>query len=65
MRLNMSLRGNAISGCIAALIYFVIDLATGGDIAPAIIEAAIIGIVVFAISFMISRAIIASKRRHP
>jgi hypothetical protein len=62
MRLNVSPLGNAISGCIAALIYFVIYVATGGNVAPAIGEAVILGIAVFAISFVISRAIVASKR---
>ena len=63
MRLNVSPAGNAISGCIAAVIYFVIDVATGGNVGPAILKAAIIGIVVFAISFLISRAIIAGRKR--
>ena len=62
MRLNLSRVGNAIGGCIAALIYFIIDVATGGNVGSAILGAVIIGIVTFAISFLISRAIIAARR---
>ena len=62
MRLNVSVLGNVTSGCIAGVIYFVIDVATGGSVAPAIGGAVILAIVAFAISFVISRAIIASKR---
>jgi len=65
MRLNVSLKGNIASGCIAAVIFFIIDAATGGRIGRAIIEAVILGIVVFIISFVISRAIIATRRQHP
>ncbi len=53
-----------ISGLIAAVIFFVIDVATGGGVASAIGLAVIIGIVVVAISFVISRAMIAKMRKR-
>jgi hypothetical protein len=55
----------AISGLIAAVIFFVIDVATGGGVISAIGLAVIVGIVVVAISFVISRAIVASLRKRP
>ncbi len=64
MRLNVSLPGNIIGGLIAAVIFFVIDVATGGNVVAAIGLAVILGIVVVAISFVISRTIIASKRKR-
>ncbi|MGI9185441.1 MAG: hypothetical protein ACR2GZ_10870 [Solirubrobacteraceae bacterium] len=64
MRLNVSLPGNIIGGLIAAVIFFVIDVATGGNVVAAIGLAVILGIVVVAISFVISRTIIASRRRR-
>ena len=48
-----------ISGLIAAVIFFVIDVATGGGVLSAIGLAVILGILVTAISFAISRTIIA------
>jgi len=36
MRLNVSLSGNIIDGLIAAVIFFVIDVATGGNVVAAI-----------------------------
>ncbi len=36
MRLNVSLSGNIIGGLIAAVIFFVIDVATGGNVVAAI-----------------------------
>jgi hypothetical protein len=53
-----------ISGLIAAVIFFVIDIATGGGVVSAIGLAVILGIVVAAISFVISRTIIASMRKR-
>jgi hypothetical protein len=52
-----------ISGLIAAVIFFVIDVSTGGGVVSAIGLAVILGIVVVAISFMIYRAIVASLRK--
>ena len=54
-----------VSGLIAAVIFFVIDVATGGGVVSAIGLAVITGIVVVVISFMISRAVIANMRRRP
>ena len=48
-----------ISGLVAAVIFFVIDVATGGGVLSAIGLAVILGILVTAISFAISRTIIA------
>jgi hypothetical protein len=53
-----------ISGSIAAVIFFVIDLATGGGVLSAIGLAVILGIFVTAISFAISRTIIARMHNH-
>lgn len=64
MRLNVSLPGNIIGGFIAAVIFFVIGVATGGNVVAAIGLAVILGIVVVAISFVISGTIIASRRRR-
>jgi hypothetical protein len=54
----------SISGLIAAVIFFVIDVATGGGVVSAIGFAVIVGIVVVAISFVISRTIVASLRKR-
>jgi hypothetical protein len=53
-----------ISGLIAAVIFFVIDVATGGGVVSAIGLGVILGIVVVAISFAISRTIMASMRKR-
>ena len=54
----------SISGLIAAVIFFVIDVATGGGVVTAIGLGVIVGIVVLAISFVISRTIVASLRQR-
>ena len=46
-----------ISGLVAAVIFFVIDVATGGGVVSAIGLAVLTGLVVVAISFVISRTI--------
>ena len=53
-----------ISGLIAAVIFFVIDVATGGGVVSAIGLGMIVGIVVLAISFVISRTIVTSLRKR-
>jgi hypothetical protein len=53
-----------ISGLIAAVIFVVIDVATGGGVVSAIGLAVILGIFVTAISFAISRTIIARMRNR-
>jgi hypothetical protein len=53
-----------ISGLIAAVIFFVIDVATGGGVVSAIGLAVILGIFVAAIFFAISRTIIAGMRNR-
>ena len=53
-----------ISGWIAAVIFFVIDVATGGGVVSAIGLAVIIGIVVVAIFLVITRAMVASTRKR-
>ena len=53
-----------ISGLIAAVIFFVIDVATGGGVVSAIGLAVILGIVVVAISLVISRMIVANRRKR-
>jgi hypothetical protein len=54
----------SISGLIAAVIFFVIDVVTGGGVVPAIGLAVIVGIVVVAISFVIARTITVSPRKR-
>jgi hypothetical protein len=53
-----------ISGLIAAVIFFVIDVATGGGVGSAIGFAVILGILVTAISFAITRTVIARTRNR-
>jgi hypothetical protein len=53
-----------ISGLIAAVIFFVIDVVTGGGVVSAIGLSVIIGVVTVAVSFLISRTIIASKHKR-
>jgi hypothetical protein len=53
-----------ISGLIAAVIFLVIDVATGGRVVSAIGLAVILGILVTAISFAISRTITARMRNR-
>ncbi len=53
-----------ISGWVAAVIFFVIDVASGGGVVSAIGLAVILGIVVIAISLVISRMIIANMRKR-
>ncbi len=53
-----------ISGLVAAVIFFVIDVATGGGVVSAIGLAVILGIVVVAISLVISRMLIANMRKR-
>jgi hypothetical protein len=54
----------SISGLIAALIFFVIDIATGGGVVSAVGLAVLVGIVAVAISVVISRTITASWRKR-
>jgi hypothetical protein len=53
-----------ISGLIAALIFFVIDVVTGGGVVSAIGLAVIIGVGTVAVSFVISRSITTNLRRR-
>jgi hypothetical protein len=53
-----------ISGLIAALIFFVIDVVTGGGVVSAIGLSVIVGVVTVAVSFVISRTIVASMRNR-
>jgi hypothetical protein len=53
-----------ITGSIAALIFFVIDVVTGGGVGSAVALAVIIGLVTIIVSFVISRTIIASMRKR-
>jgi hypothetical protein len=53
-----------ISGLIAALIFFVVDVVTGGGVVSAIGLSVIVGVVTVAVSFAISRTIIASMRKR-
>jgi hypothetical protein len=48
---------------IAAIIYLVITLATGGSAGRAVLGGLLIGVVTFAIAFLISQAIARAKRR--
>jgi hypothetical protein len=54
-----------ISGLIAAVIFFVIDVATGGGVLSAIGLAVVLGILVAAIFFAISHTIIARTHNRP
>lgn len=54
----------SISGLIAAVIFFVVDIATGGGVVSAIGLAVILGMFAIAISFVISRTITASLRKR-
>jgi hypothetical protein len=54
----------SISGLIAAMIFFVIDVVTGGGVVSAIGLGVIVGIVVIAISFVISRTITANVNKR-
>lgn len=53
-----------ISGLVAAVIFFVVDVATGGGVVSAIGLALILGVMVVAIAFVISHTIIASIRKR-
>ena len=64
MRLNIWQRNNIIYGLIAAVIFFVLDVTTGGGVVAAVGQSLIIGIVAIAISFKISRTVIARRHRH-
>jgi hypothetical protein len=57
-KFNVSLRGNVISGVIAALIWVIITAVTGGSAGLVIVGGVILGVAVFAVSFLISRLII-------
>jgi hypothetical protein len=54
-----------ISGLIAAVIFFVIDVATGGGVVSAIGLGVIVGSVAVMISYVISHALVASMRKRP
>jgi hypothetical protein len=64
MRRNEWQLYNVIYGSIAAVIFFVIDVATGGKVVAAVGQAVIIGIVAVAISFKISHTIVARRHTH-
>jgi broad specificity polyphosphatase/5'/3'-nucleotidase SurE len=46
------------------VIFFVLDVTSGGGVVAAVGQSLIIGIVAIAISFKISRTIIARRHRH-
>ena len=64
MRLNVWQLNTIIYGVIAAVIFFVLDVTTGGGVVAAVGQSLIIGIVAIAISFKISRTVIARRHRH-
>jgi hypothetical protein len=53
-----------LSGLLAGLIFFVIDVVTGGGVVSAIGLSVIIGVVTVAVSFVISRTLVASMRKR-
>jgi hypothetical protein len=61
MRMNVSVHSNAIAGVIAAVIWIIIAAVTGGGAGFVIVGGVVLGLVVFAVSFLIARVIIASK----
>lgn len=63
MRLNTSLRGNLIGGLIAFVIFVVIWVATGGSVVAGLGYGLLLGVATVAVSFLITRAIVAGKQR--
>jgi len=57
------LRSNIIGGCISGLIYFIVDIATGGNVAAALGGGVLLAVAVSAFAFTVSRTVVASKRR--
>ncbi|MGI8571939.1 MAG: hypothetical protein ACR2L9_04835 [Solirubrobacteraceae bacterium] len=64
MRHNMWQPNNVIYGVTAAVVFFIVDVSTGGGVAWAVGQAVILGIVTVAISFKISRTIVARRQMH-
>jgi hypothetical protein len=62
-RINQGIFPNVIAGATAAIIYFVITLATGGSAARAVLGGLLIGVVTFGVAFLISQAIARAKRQ--
>jgi hypothetical protein len=61
--MNLSVRGNAISGVLAAAIFAIIAAATGAGVGAVIVGALLIGAATFVIGYLISRAIEARRGR--
>ncbi len=57
------LRSNITGGCISGLIYLIVDLATGGNVAAALGGGVLLAVAVSAFAFTVSRTVVASKRR--
>ncbi len=64
MKLKMWQLNNIIYGLVAAVIFFALDVTTGGGVVAAVGQSLLIGIVAVAISFKISHTIIARRHRH-
>ncbi|HEY5172446.1 MAG TPA: hypothetical protein VIK54_12040 [Acidimicrobiia bacterium] len=57
MKMNLAVRSNLIAGVIAAIIWIVIAAVTGGGIRTVIIGGVILGVITFAVSFLITQVI--------
>lgn len=62
MKMNPSVRSNLFAGVIAAVIWIVIAAVTGGGVRTVIIGGVILGVITFAVSFVITQVIGRFKR---
>lgn len=61
---HRALVSNVIGACVAALIYFTVDVSTGTAAAGALLHALGFGLVLLAIYFSVSIAVVTLKRRR-
>ena len=64
-RINQTVYANIIAGVSAAIIFLGITLATGGSAARAILGGLLLGVVTFAIAFLITQAVTRAKQHAP
>jgi hypothetical protein len=61
---NRAVISNVVGACIAALIYFFVDVSTGAADGGALLRAVVFGLVLLLVYFSVSMTVVTLKRRR-
>jgi uncharacterized membrane protein YeaQ/YmgE (transglycosylase-associated protein family) len=64
MMSNRARVSNVVGACVAALIYFIVDVSTGSAGGSALLHAVVFGAVLLLIYFSVSMTVVTLKRRR-